>query len=83
MSRKYKIRDQSALYFVMFTVILGWMFLQEGNIDIFLDSIRYCQANKAVTTPIGAMTNFKIVPIAIKYSCPYCLALFLQNLLVR
>jgi len=40
MSRKYKIRDQSKLYFVTFTVI-QWLdvFTRQEYRDIFLDSI--------------------------------------------
>ena len=49
MSRKYKIRDQSALHFVTFTVI-HWLdvFIRREYGDVFLDSIRYCQANKGL-----------------------------------
>jgi REP element-mobilizing transposase RayT len=49
MSRKYKIRDQSALHFVTFTVI-HWLdvFIRREYRDIFLESIRYCQANKGL-----------------------------------
>ena len=49
MSRKYKIRDQGALYFVTFTVI-NWLdvFTRKEYRDIFLDSIRYCQKNKGL-----------------------------------
>jgi putative transposase len=49
MSRKYQIRDQNALYFVTFTVI-HWLdvFSRREYRDIFLDSIRYCQANKGL-----------------------------------
>jgi putative transposase len=49
MSRKYKIRDQGALYFVTFTVI-NWLdvFTRQLYRDIFLDSIRYCQKNKGL-----------------------------------
>ena len=49
MSRKYKIRDQSALHFVTFTVI-HWLdvFIRREYRDVFLDSIRYCQANKGL-----------------------------------
>jgi REP element-mobilizing transposase RayT len=49
MSRKYKIRDQNALYFVTFTVI-QWLdvFIRRESRDIFLDSIRYCQKHKGL-----------------------------------
>ncbi|MBT1695658.1 transposase [Fulvivirgaceae bacterium PWU4] len=49
MSRKYKIRDQGALYFVTFTVI-HWLdvFTRKEYRDIFLDSIRYCQKHKGL-----------------------------------
>jgi REP element-mobilizing transposase RayT len=49
MSRKYKIRDQEAVYFVTFTVI-RWLdvFTRKEYRDIFLDSIRYCQQHKGL-----------------------------------
>lgn len=49
MSRKYKIRDQDALYFVTFTVV-NWLdvFIRTEYRDIFLESIRYCQKNKGL-----------------------------------
>jgi putative transposase len=49
MSRKYKIGDQGALHFVTFTVI-HWLdvFIRKEYRDIFLDSLRYCQANKGL-----------------------------------
>lgn len=49
MSRKYKIRDQGALYFVTFTVI-HWLdvFIRREYRDIFLESIRFCQKNKGL-----------------------------------
>jgi len=49
MSRKYKIRDQEAVYFVTFTIIY-WLdvFTRKEYRDIFLDSIRYCQQNKGL-----------------------------------
>ncbi|MDN5210428.1 transposase [Fulvivirgaceae bacterium BMA12] len=49
MSRKYKIRDQSQLYFVTFTVI-HWIdvFTRDKYRSIFLDSIKYCQLNKGL-----------------------------------
>jgi putative transposase len=49
MSRKYKIRDQEKLYFVTFTVV-EWidLFTRQEYRDIFLNSLRYCQANKGL-----------------------------------
>lgn len=49
MSRKYRIRNQDALYFVTFTVI-QWLdvFIRREYRDIFLESIRYCQKNKGL-----------------------------------
>jgi REP element-mobilizing transposase RayT len=49
MSRKYKIQDQEAVYFVTFTTIY-WLdiFTRQEYKDIFLDSIRYCQENKGL-----------------------------------
>jgi REP element-mobilizing transposase RayT len=49
MSRKYKIRDQEAVYFVTFTVVY-WLdvFMRKEYRDIFLDSIRYCQQHKGL-----------------------------------
>lgn len=49
MSRKYKIRDQEAVYFVTFTVVY-WLdvFTRQEYRDVFLDSIRYCQQNKGL-----------------------------------
>lgn len=49
MSRKYKILDQDALYFIRFTVI-NWLdvFIRREYRDIFLDSIRFCQKNKGL-----------------------------------
>jgi putative transposase len=49
MSRKYKILDQSQLYFVTFTIIY-WLdvFTRQEYRDIFLDSVRYCQKNKGL-----------------------------------
>ncbi len=47
MSRKYKFRDDSKLYFVTFTVI-NWidLFIRNEYKDIFLSSVRYCQNHK-------------------------------------
>lgn len=49
MSRKYKIRNQDALYLVTFTVV-QWMdvFIRREYSDIYLDSLRYCQKNKGL-----------------------------------
>lgn len=49
MSRKYKIRDQEAVYFVTFTVV-NWLdvFIRPEYRDIFMDSIRYCQQHKGL-----------------------------------
>ena len=49
MSRKFKIRDQEAVYFVTFTVI-QWLdvFIRNEYRDVFLDSIRYCQKHKGL-----------------------------------
>ena len=49
MSRKYKIRDQSKLHFVTFTVI-SWIdiFIRNEYKDLFLESVRYCQKNKGL-----------------------------------
>ncbi|MEQ6117935.1 transposase, partial [Reichenbachiella sp. MALMAid0571] len=49
MGRKYAIRDQNQFYFVTFTVVY-WLdvFIREEYKSIFLDSVRYCQANKGL-----------------------------------
>ena len=49
MSRKYKIRDQTKIYFVTFTVI-DWIdiFIRDEYRIIVVDSIKYCQANKGL-----------------------------------
>ncbi|MBT1688372.1 REP-associated tyrosine transposase [Dawidia soli] len=49
MSRKYKFRDQEAVYFVTFTTIY-WLdiFIRQEYKDIFLNSLRYCQENKGL-----------------------------------
>jgi len=59
MGLKYKIDDQSELYFVTFTV-LHWIdaFTRNSYRDIFINSVKYCQANKGLQ--VGAwvlMTN--------------------------
>lgn len=55
----YKIRNQSATYFLTFTIV-GWIdiFSRQVYRDIVLESMRYCQQNKGLK--IGAyviMTN--------------------------
>ena len=49
MGRKFKIYDSDKLYFVTFTIV-EWIraFDNEVFINIFLDSIRYCQKNKGL-----------------------------------
>lgn len=49
MALKYKIEDQTELYFVTFTVV-NWidMFIRNNYREIFLDSVRYCQLNKGL-----------------------------------
>jgi REP element-mobilizing transposase RayT len=49
MSRKYKIRDQEAVYFVTFTVV-RWLdvFIRREYRDILMESLRYCQKNKGL-----------------------------------
>jgi putative transposase len=49
MSRKYKFRDQSKLFFVSFSIVY-WidLFVRNEYKDILLDSLRYCQANKGL-----------------------------------
>jgi putative transposase len=49
MSRKYKISDQEKLYFVTFTVI-EWidLFIRDEYRKIMIESIKYCQENKAL-----------------------------------
>lgn len=49
MSSQYKIRDQSKLHFVTFTVI-DWIdaFIRDEYRIILIDSIKYCQANKGL-----------------------------------
>ena len=49
MSGKYKIRDQSRLYFVTFAVI-EWIdvFTRQEYRDLLLDSLRYCQKEKGL-----------------------------------
>ncbi|MDR6242098.1 REP-associated tyrosine transposase [Aureibacter tunicatorum] len=49
MSRKYKVRDQSKLYFITFTVV-HWVdvFTRAEYKDIFISSLQYCQVNKGL-----------------------------------
>nr|WP_309547130.1 transposase [Spirosoma foliorum] len=49
MSRKYKVRDQSKVYFITCTVV-QWIdvFTRRHYKDIVLDSIRYCIAEKGL-----------------------------------
>jgi putative transposase len=59
MARKYVVRDESRFHFVTFTVI-NWIdiFIRDQYRTIFLESVRYCQANKGLE--VGAwciMTN--------------------------
>ncbi|MBJ7428396.1 MAG: transposase, partial [Bacteroidia bacterium] len=49
MSRKYKILDQSKLYFVTFATV-NWidLFTREIYKEILLESLKYCQKNKGL-----------------------------------
>lgn len=49
MSRKYKVRDQSKLYFVTCTVV-QWVdvFTRRHYKDLVVDSLRYCADNKGL-----------------------------------
>ena len=49
MGRKYAIRNQDEFYFVTFTVV-EWIdvFIREEYIQIFLDSLQYCQKHKGL-----------------------------------
>lgn len=49
MSRRYKIYDQRKLYFITCTVI-HWIdvFVRDEYKIIFIDSLKYCQANKGL-----------------------------------
>lgn len=49
MSRKYKIHDQSQLYFVTFTV-LDWIdvFIRDEYRNVMIKSIKYCQKHKGL-----------------------------------
>jgi len=47
MSRKYKFRDNSQLYFVSFATV-NWIdvFIRNEYKEVLLDSLRFCQLNK-------------------------------------
>ena len=49
MSRKYKIHNQSSIYFVTFTVI-DWIdvFIRDEYRAVVVNSIKYCQENKGL-----------------------------------
>jgi REP element-mobilizing transposase RayT len=49
MANRYKIRDNSGLYFVTFTVI-GWvdLFIRRVYKDCLIDSLHYCVKNKGL-----------------------------------
>ncbi|RLD23044.1 MAG: transposase [Bacteroidetes bacterium] len=49
MGRKYKIWDSDRLYFVTFTIV-EWIriFDIEANMNIIIDSIKYCQEHKGL-----------------------------------
>ena len=49
MGLKYKIRDQSELYFVTFTTV-NWIdvFIRESYREIFIDSVKFCQREKGL-----------------------------------
>jgi len=49
MSRKYKIRNQDKLYFVTLTVV-EWidLFTRQEYRDIFIGSLKFCQAKKGM-----------------------------------
>ena len=49
MGLKYKITDQTELYFVTFTVV-RWadVFIREAYREIFVRSVKYCQENKGL-----------------------------------
>ena len=49
MSRKYKIRNQEARYFISFAVV-HWIdvFTRPLYKDIFMDSLKYCQEHKGL-----------------------------------
>ena len=49
MGRKYKIHDQSQVYFVTFTIV-NWIdvFIRDDYREIVVDSLKYCQNNKGL-----------------------------------
>jgi putative transposase len=49
MSRKYKMHDESGIYFITFAVV-GWVdvFTRELYGDIFVQSLAYCQQEKGL-----------------------------------
>jgi putative transposase len=57
MSRKYKIHDQQRPHFVTFTVI-HWIdvFIRNEYRQIFIDSVKFCQANKGLTVYAWCIT---------------------------
>ena len=61
MSTRYKIVDNSAVYFTTSTVV-GWtdIFTREMYKTILLDSIRYCQASQGLNIHAWVlMTNHR------------------------
>ena len=49
MALKYRIHDQSELYFITFTVV-NWIdvFIKETYRQLFINSIKYCQKEKGL-----------------------------------
>lgn len=49
MSRNYKFHNPEGLYFVSFAVV-GWLdvFTRHQYVDLFLESLRFCQKNKGM-----------------------------------
>jgi putative transposase len=49
MSRNYKIKDQTKLYFVSFATV-NWIdvFVRRIYFEIIVESLKYCQANKGL-----------------------------------
>ena len=49
MSRKYKFKDQDALYFVSFATVY-WidLFVRQEYADIVVDSLKFCQGEKGL-----------------------------------
>ena len=62
MSRKYKIRDQEKVHFVTFTVI-NW-------IEVFIESVRYCQQNKGLEVGVTLVTERKTTLSVIQFFYP-------------